>query len=153
MNAKSAHEVTSLQRDIDGITKSRGELDEAILNFMDETETCAGKLDALRAKVHEVMEMRTEVETRFAQDAARLDDELKEVLAQRQTAAPALSEEETEHYDATAKRHGGIAVTWNEKGNCAACGMTLTPYNLKEARTEDWPQCESCGRLLYIEAV
>jgi len=31
------------------------------------------------------------------------------------------------------------------------CGMMITPYNLKEAKTEEWPQCESCTRLLYVE--
>jgi hypothetical protein len=28
--------------------------------------------------------------------------------------------------------------------------MALTPYNLKEIKTKEWPTCESCGRLLFI---
>jgi predicted nucleic acid-binding Zn-ribbon protein len=36
MNAKSAHEVTSLQRDIAGLNHARGDLDEALLMLMDE---------------------------------------------------------------------------------------------------------------------
>jgi predicted nucleic acid-binding Zn-ribbon protein len=149
MNAKSAHEVSSLQRDIDSITKSRGELDEAVLVAMDESESCAAKLDDLRVQLAEKSTQLAGVEAQFATDAARLDDELKAALVERETAAAQLSEDETEHYEASAKRHSGVAVAANEKNNCTACGMMLTPYNLKAAKTEQWPTCESCGRLLF----
>jgi predicted nucleic acid-binding Zn-ribbon protein len=153
MNAKTAHEIASLQRDIDSITRSRGELDEAILVAMDECEGCAATLDELRRQLEAVNTRLAEVESQFAADAAHLDAQLKQVLAQREDAAKLLGEEETEHYEQSAKKHGGIAVTWNDKSNCAACGMTLTPYNLKAAKAEEWPVCESCGRLLFAEAV
>lgn len=151
MNAKSAHEVASLQRDIEGITKSRGELDEAILIFMDETESCAKKLDDLRAQLDGKSSHLAEVEAQFAADAARLDKELEEVLAQREAAISPLNDEEKSEYEAIAKKHSGIAVASNNNGNCSACGMMLTPYNLKAAKAEAWPQCESCGRLLFVE--
>lgn len=151
MNAKSAHEVASLQRDIDAITKSRGELDEAILTFMEEIEGCASRLDGLRAQLQEKSSQLADVKALFAEDATRLDGELKEVLAQRETALSALNGDEQDEYDQVARKHGGVAVTWNDKGNCHACGMMLTPYNLKAAKAEEWPQCESCGRLLFIE--
>jgi predicted nucleic acid-binding Zn-ribbon protein len=151
MNAKSTHEVASLQRDIDAITHSRGELDEAILTYMDEAESTVGKLDDLRSQLKEKGAELQAVETKFGEDAARLDCELKEVLAQREAAAGQLNEEETSQYGSSAKKHGGVAVTWKDKGNCHACGMMLTPYNLKEAKTEEWPTCESCGRLLFVE--
>jgi predicted nucleic acid-binding Zn-ribbon protein len=151
MNAKSAHEVASLQRDIDSITKSRGELDEAILTFMDESEGCAAKLDDLRLQLEAVSTQLNEAEAQFAAEAARLDAELERVLAERAAAAAPLGEDEKSHYEQSAAKHGGIAVTWNETGNCHACGMTLTPYNLKAAKSEEWPTCESCGRLLFVE--
>jgi predicted nucleic acid-binding Zn-ribbon protein len=151
MNAKSAHEVASLQRDIAGITKSRGELDEAILLAMDECEICASKLDDLRQQFSAVSAQLSEVETQFSQDAARLDGELTRVLAERQAAFSPLGDDEKTNYDQCAKKHGGVALTWNEGGNCHACGMTLTPYNLKAAKSEEWPTCESCGRLLFAE--
>jgi predicted nucleic acid-binding Zn-ribbon protein len=149
MNAKSAHEVASLQRDIDSITKSRGELDEAVLVAMDESESCATKLDGLRGQLVDKSTELAAIEAQFASDAARLDDELKSVLGERETVAAKLNEDETEHYETSAKRHNGVAVAANEKNNCTACGMMLTPYNLKAAKTEEWPTCESCGRLLF----
>ena len=151
MNAKTAHEVASLQRDIESITKSRGELDEAVLMAMDESETCAARLDDLRVQLGDKSTQLAAVEAQFASDAAQLDDELKTALAERETAAAKLTEEETEHYEASAKRHNGVAVASNEKSNCTACGMMLTPYNLKATKTEEWPTCESCGRLLFAE--
>jgi predicted nucleic acid-binding Zn-ribbon protein len=151
MNAKSAHEVASLQRDIEGITKSRGELDEAILTFMDVGETSAKKLDVLRAQLQEVSTQLAQVEAQFSEDAARLDEELKSTLAQHDAAQAILNEDELSHYQYSATRHGGVAVAANNNGNCSACGMMLTPYNLKSARSEEWPTCESCGRLLFAE--
>lgn len=151
MNAKSAHEVNSLQRDIEGITKSRGELDEAILTYMEEIEGCTAQLDALRSQFEEQSTRLAVVEEQFHRDVARLDGELKHELIRREEAAARLSDDEKEHYESSAKKHGGVAVCWNEKGNCSACGMMLTPYNLKAAKAEEWPQCESCGRLLFAE--
>ena len=39
MSAKTAHEVEALQRDLNGLAKSRGDLDEAILILMEEQES------------------------------------------------------------------------------------------------------------------
>lgn len=151
MNAKSAHEVASLQRDIDAITKSRGELDEAILTFMEESETSASKLDELRAQLKEKSTQLAAIERQFREDATRLDEQLQQMLVDRETAAAKLSDDETTHYENVAKKHNGVAVTWNDKGNCHVCGMALTPYNLKAVKTDEWPTCDSCGRLLFAE--
>jgi predicted nucleic acid-binding Zn-ribbon protein len=151
MNAKSAHEVSSLQRDIDSITKSRGEFDETILAAMDEAETIAGKLDELRDQLAIVSSQLQAVEASFASETARLDEALEAAAGQRLAAANALDEDAREKFDAVANKHGGIAVAKVEGGNCSVCGNAITPHNLKEAKNEEWPTCESCGRLLFVE--
>lgn len=151
MNAKSAHEISSLQRDIDAITKSRGEFDETILSAMDEAETIAGKLAELRKQLAAISSQLQAIEENFSVETARLDEELKAAAAQRTAAANALDEDAREKYDAVAGRHAGIAVAKMEGGNCSVCGNAITPHNLKEAKSEEWPTCESCGRLLFVE--
>lgn len=151
MNAKSSHEITSLQRDIEGITKSRGAFDEAILVAMDESETTSKKLDGLRAQLENTNSQLAEVEANFESETSRVNGELKAAAIERNAAATKLDEDEREKYDAVARKRGGVAVCSDNGGNCSVCGMTLTPHNIKEAKTETWPTCESCERLLFIE--
>lgn len=150
MNAKSAHEVDSLQRDIDSITKSRGDLDEAILTAMDNAETSAQKVDQFRAGLQELRTQLFQVEAAFKKDTARIDEELLVAARERNAQAAQIDETSLEKYAQVASKHGGIAVCEIEKGNCTVCGTMITPYNLKEARSLEWPTCESCGRLLFV---
>jgi len=153
MNAKTTHEIASLQRDIEGITKSRGELDETILMAMDESETTSKKLDALRAHLAATSTQLAEVEANFAAETARMNAELKAAAIERNASAAKIDEDDLETYAEVAKKHNGVAIAEYRNGNCSVCGDQITPYNLKEAKTLEWPVCESCTRLLYVETV
>jgi predicted nucleic acid-binding Zn-ribbon protein len=153
MNAKSAHEVSSLQRDIDSITKSRGEFDETILSAMDEAETLAGKLDELRAQLDAVSTQLQAVEAHFAAETTRLDEALKAAAERRDATADVLDEDALEKYNAVASKHADTAVAQVSGGSCSVCGNAITPHNLKTAKSEEWPTCESCGRLLFVETL
>ncbi len=151
MNAKTAHEVGSLQRDIDSITKSRGELDEAILTAMDDVETSAAKVDQFREGLKELRVQLTRTVSAFQKETARIDEELMVDARERNAKAAQIDETSLEKYNAVASKHGGIAVCEVQKGNCTVCGTMITPHNLKEAKSLEWPTCESCGRLLFVE--
>jgi predicted nucleic acid-binding Zn-ribbon protein len=151
MNAKSTHEVQSLERDIKALTAARGELDEKVLLLMDEIEQCTTKLDDLRAQHQEQEELLNQIESAFAAESARIDTERETLQSQRETAFAALSAVEQTKYENAASRHNGIAVAHLHDGACSACGTALTPFNLKEAKTEEWPTCESCRRFLYVK--
>jgi uncharacterized protein len=151
MNATSAHEVTALQRDIAALQKQRGDLDEAILMLMDDIEQSSTRLAELEKELDEKSATTTDVEHQFTQEVLRLEKELESAKEKREEIAAQLSEAELKKYNDVAAKHGGVAVAHPEKGNCSACGMALTPFNLKEAKTQQWPTCESCGRLLFVE--
>ena len=40
---------------------------------------------------------------------------------------------------------------WEEAVAEPKAAMAITPYNLREAKSQTWPTCESCGRLLFVE--
>ena len=151
MNAKTSHEIASLQRDIEGITKSRGELDEAILIAMDESETTSKKLDQLREQLETTSNQLAAVEANFQNETARMNADLKASAIERNASASKIDEDDLETYNTAAKKHNGVAVAEVQNGNCSVCGMMITPYNLKEAKVLEWPVCESCTRLLYVE--
>lgn len=152
MQASSAHEVTALERDLKGLGSRRGELDEAILELMETTDAAAAKLAGLEAQLSEAKKLAVAIEAQFVTDSKRLDGELAAAIAERDKVQGTIDPPSLKKYQDYAKKHGGIAVAHPEKGNCSACGMALTPFNIKEAKTQDWPTCENCGRLLYVEA-
>jgi predicted nucleic acid-binding Zn-ribbon protein len=151
MNAKSSHEVQSLERDIAALTTARGELDEKVLLLMDDIDHCAAKLDELRAQYQEKENLLNDIESTFASETARIDGGSATLREQRDTLFATLSPVEQTKYETTASRHHGIAVAHLHDGACSACGTALTPFNLKSAKSEQWPTCESCRRLLYVK--
>jgi predicted nucleic acid-binding Zn-ribbon protein len=151
MHATSTHEVTALQRDIKALNTLRGSLDEAILTLMDEIEECGKRLAGFDKELQEKIAETEQVEKSFAAEAARLDAEIAAATRKRQEVEAQLDTDASQKYSAFAARFHGVAVAHPDKGNCSACGTALTPFNLREARTQQWPTCENCGRLLFIE--
>ena len=151
MNAKSGHEITALERDIKALKTQHGDFDEAILILMDEIEASSTRLQELQMQLETKKAQLAQVEAAFAHDAARLEIALDAQRARRETLASQIAPEQLSKYNDVAKAHGGVAVAHSHQGNCSACGMTLTPFNLREAKTQTWPTCESCNRLLFIE--
>ncbi len=151
MNAKSSHEITALERDIKAIGAQRGDFDEAILNLMDEIETSSTRLKELELqRTAKNVELKG-IEAAFARDSAQLETQMDARRKARETIAAQLSPDELEKYSDVAQKHGGVAVAHAVNGNCSACGMALTPFNLREAKAQTWPTCENCGRLLSLE--
>jgi predicted nucleic acid-binding Zn-ribbon protein len=150
MTATNSHEVTALQRDIKALGNMRGDFDEAILNLMDEIETTSTRLKELENELNQKADETRFVEKQFAVETARLERELSAAHKLREELAAKLDAAALNKYQAVADKHHGVAVAHPDKGNCSACGMALTPFNLKEAKTQEWPTCESCGRLLFI---
>ena len=151
MNAKNAHEVDSLQRDIAALNHARSDLDEAILMLMDEAETVAGKLAELEAQLKTASAEVVAIESTFASETTRYDSELEAAQQQRESVAAQLDAASKAKYDEVAKMRHGVAVVVPQNGNCSGCGMELTTFNLREAKSQPWPICESCNRLLYVE--
>lgn len=151
MSARSAHEITALQRDISALQSARGELDEAILTLMDEAETSARHLKELDAKLREAQADFASVETNFATHAARLKTELQTAVRAREEAALKLAPAELTKYTNMAAKQGGVAVASVNNGACSECGTTLSTFILRAARTEEYANCEGCNRLLWVE--
>ncbi len=152
MNAKSSHEIVALERDLKALAVQRSDSDEAILGLMDEIEQSSARLMELETQLKSKNAEVAQIEADFARDCVRLESEMDAQRTQREQVATELSPDEREKYDDVAKSHAGIAVVVSQNGNCSVCGMALTPFNLREAKTQTWPTCESCGRLLFLES-
>ncbi len=151
MSASSGHEIVALERDIKAINAQRGDFDEAILILMDEAETSSTRLSQIADELKAANAHLQETEANFARETMRLESELETVRIGRDKAAAVLAPDEIAKYDASAKAHANVAVARIESGHCSVCGMTLPTVLVREAKTQTWPTCDSCGRLLFVE--
>jgi hypothetical protein len=151
MSATSAHEVKALERDIEGLGHARGDLDEALLNLMDEGEQSASRLQQLEKELTEATAEVSKVEADYAAAIKRIQATAASKVAEHQAVVAKLSPAEKAKYDSVAKSHGGIAVAKVVNGNCSVCGTNIPLLILREAKTREYPTCESCGRLLFVE--
>lgn len=150
MTASSAHEISALERDIGGLSHRRGELDEAILMLMDEAETHAARVAGLEKQLADARKEVERIEGEFASETSRLNAAIARETAARDGVEAQLSPPEKQKYDASFKRHAGVAVARVVGGSCSACGTKLSTYSLRDAAGEEFPTCEACGRLLWV---
>jgi len=151
MNANSTHEVTALQRDIESLGRARGDLDEAILTLMDEGDQAAARILKINGLLDAKRRELTEIEAHYAAEVKRIAAAAAAKQKLRLEVTAKLKPNEVATFTSYAKAHGGIALAKVIKGNCSTCGTALTPYTLKEAKTQEFPICEGCGRLIFVE--
>ena len=151
MSVSSAHEISALERDIEGLSRMRGELDETILMAMDEGETLAAKIAKEEKEVEAARQKAEKIEADFQAQTQMLDKRIADKRAARPPVIAKLSPADKEHYSEGYKRHNGVAVAHVEGGACSACGAEILPFTLREAKAQEFPTCEGCGRLLWVD--
>lgn len=151
MNASSAHEISALERDIAALGRARGDLDENILILMDEGDTLSAQIAELERKIAVSNAQIEQIEENFETENGRLERSLKAAREGRVGAQAALSPPEAEKYAVLARKFGGVAVARSVKGNCSACGAAVLQFTLREAKNQEFPTCEGCGRLIYVD--
>ena len=151
MTVSSAHEISALERDIEGLSRMRGELDETILIAMDEGETLAAQTDRETKAVADARANAEKIEADFKAQTELLDKRIANKRGERAPVIAKLSAEDKDRYAEGYKKNGGVAVAHVSGGNCTACGAEILPFTLREAKTQEFPTCEGCGRLIWVE--
>ncbi len=151
MTVSSAAEISALERDIEGLSRMRGELDETILIAMDDGETLSATIAAQQKEVAKARAVTTQIEAEFAGQTELLDKRIANKRGERPAVIAQFSAQDKERYAEAYKRHNGIAVAHVEAGACSACGAEILPFTLREAKTQEFPTCEGCGRILWVE--
>jgi len=149
-SSSNAGDVSALERDLVGLAHARSDLDETVLGLMDEGESLATRIAALEAELKAREARVVEVEAEFARKGADLDAQIAEKRAGRPAISGKLSPIESDKYGASFKKFGGLGVSEAVSGGCSACGTSLSRDFLRDAKGEAFPQCESCGRLIFV---
>ena len=151
MMVSSAGEISALERDIEGLSRMRGELDETILIAMDEGETLSAQIEQQAKEVATARARAEKIEAEFKAQTELLDKRIAGKRSERAPVIAKLSAGDKERYAEGYKRHDGVAVAHVESGSCSACGAEILPFTLREAKTQEFPTCEGCGRMIWVE--
>ena len=139
------HEVERYQKEINGMEDKELEQMEKLEAAKTVQSDAQAKLAATQARVDEELVM-------LAERATGLQKRLGDLKVERAGLIGGVPEETLEMYDRIFKKKGDSAVAPLQGDMCGGCHMKVvigTLQSLKQA--EGITQCESCGRILYLE--
>ena len=152
MAVKTNKEYTAVQHEIANAEAEVRRLEDAILEYMLETDDLAADVEAaervLRAEQAEVERERSAIEVEHAEMARRLggtSEARVKLEGMIDAAARRL-------FEAVARKRGGLAVVEARDGHCTVCHVRLRPQMFNQIlRNTELIQCEHCMRILYYD--
>jgi len=147
---KNIKELQALQREIDQIKQSNGELEDELIKIMEELD---GIKSAIKSKEEELVKIQDE--WRHKQEQMRsqisgIDQAVSEASTRRQSIASQVTGDLISRYELLFARRGGTAVVEVAGGICQGCYMNIPPQLWNEIIKSDKVNlCPSCQRILY----
>jgi predicted nucleic acid-binding Zn-ribbon protein len=150
LGIKNQKEYNALSREVKLGKKVVGEIEDAILGFMTETE---GLKRGLEKKESDYQGLESDLLAKKA-EAETISNQAKEALvdlnSQKEKIAESIEREFLKKYQMVKKVRGtGIAELDN--GTCTGCHMAIPPQlNIRVLKQEEFIICPNCNRILYV---
>ena len=149
---KNSKELQALQREIDQIKQSNGDVEEDLIRVFEESDRIKAEL---KAKEEEADTMQKEWQQRQEEMQAKIsgiDQFVSEAATLRNTIASQIGRELISRYELIFARRGGSAVVEVTGGICQGCYMNIPPQLWNEIiKSEKINLCPSCQRILYYK--
>jgi uncharacterized protein len=145
-------ELSSWEKEIEGLKHQQNELEDKILLKMDEIEKQEIEITQLKAAVAEAQIKVQNHKTAYEKDQKDLKDTLISLKEKReknlQTCEPLILGK----YEEIKTKRNGIAVVKVIRGNCGGCFINLPQGLLRKVQERQIEFCSSCGRILYVDS-
>jgi predicted nucleic acid-binding Zn-ribbon protein len=139
------HEITRYQNEVRGIEDKELEEMESLESARAVLKTAQAKLNETQGRVNEELKVLSDRVEGVKKRLADLEAERKEV------AAP-IEPEALDLYQRLFAKKPDAAVVPLENGMCGGCHMKVVMGTIQEVRASGKiTQCDSCGRILYLE--
>ncbi len=149
---KNSKEFQALQREIDLLRLSNGELEEELIRIMQEIDTITASKTAKEAEMAALQEASQKQQQELGGQISRIDQGVKEALSRRQSITAKLARDLISRYELIFSRRGGTAVVEIAGGICQGCFMNIPPQMGNEiVRSDKIHLCPSCQRIVYIK--
>lgn len=145
----SPKELTDLQKDTEGLTAKRSQLENKLLEIMAQAEHIHDQVALLTAAEAQLEEAWREQQQELSTEAERVKLQLNQQQARRQQLLSQLEPPSVALYN-DLKKQRGKAVARVEQGTCCGCRVSLSVTELQRVRGNHLVQCSSCRRILCL---
>jgi predicted nucleic acid-binding Zn-ribbon protein len=149
---KNIKELQALQREIEQIKESNGELEDELIKIMEELD---GIKSGMKSKQEELAKIHDDWKHKQEQMRAQvsgIDKAVSEASTRRQSIASQVTRDLISRYELLFSRRGGTAVVEVAGGICQGCYMNIPPQLWNEIIKSDKVNlCPSCQRILYYK--
>ena len=145
----------ALQHEVEMAEAEIAKAEDRLLEQMVAGEEYDRRVKVSERRLKEIEESVRAERAEIEAEKASAEKDLSGLNSERASVVAGIPENLLNHYDRIAKKHGGVALAELRDERCAACGMRVRPHVLQEMQrdsTEKMFQCESCTRILYLDA-
>lgn len=147
---RNPKELVNLERELKALKSNIKGKEDELLEFMAQREELEAKVrvssEQLERLKREWEQKREELEGRRRQ----LQSEVARLAQNREELVQRIDGDTLEFYRRL-KLHKGQVVAKVELGKCQGCHISLPTSQWQKARAGEVVQCNSCGRILYVE--
>lgn len=150
-NVASAKELENLQHEVQTLTRRQSELEDVELEIMERLEQATERQREVGERTEAAQTELAQAEQALADAYRKIDDEARQVTAERAEAASEVDEPLLAMYQRLREQHGGIGAAELRRGRCEGCRMELDATFMTQLRSvapDEIVRCEECRRIL-----
>jgi len=150
LEVKTNKEYQAMLKEIEGIVKKNGEIEDEIISKLEEIDSARSGLK-VKEREFEIFHSGYEKEKKeLEREAGLMDSEMSRLLHEQGQMRGRIHEEILRKYDRIKNHSNGRAVVPVWKSVCEACHMNIPPQMYNELqRSDDIMQCPFCSRIIY----
>jgi len=151
---KNIKELQALQREIEQMRESNGDLEEELIKIMQDIDVLKAQIQTKESEMAAMREEWRNKQQELETQITGIDRSVSEAASRRQSIASQVTGDLISRYELIFSRRGGMAVVEVAAGICQGCYMNIPPQLSNEiSRSDKVHLCPSCQRILYIKPV
>lgn len=147
---RNPKELTNLELELKGFKSQIRPKEDALLGLMTQVEEVEGQMRATAEDLDRLKREWEEKQETLGQRKGEVARLLAQLRENRDRLAQQAAPEALSMYERT-RLAKGEAVVKVERGKCQGCHITVPTSQWQKAKAGDLIQCNSCGRILYLE--
>ena len=146
----SARDADYMRREVEMLTRKKGEMEEEVLELMEKAELQEAEVDALSEEVNNLSADKARLESVIAEAWKGIDARLAGKEQRKSDIVPLIDESLLDLYEELRKAKGGVGVGRLADGTCGGCHLRITEAELLDVTRSDPPRCIHCRRILVV---
>jgi predicted nucleic acid-binding Zn-ribbon protein len=143
-------ELVNLEKEVEGLKSQLRLKEDALLGLMSQVEEIETKVKTTAEEVGRLRREWEQTQETLRPQKSEVDAVLAKLKEERSGLAQQIDSKVLTAYERL-RLASGQAVVKVERGKCQGCHITVATSQWQKAKAGDLIQCNSCGRILYVE--